>query len=597
MKSPLSHFVTFVAATLILLPLGAPTSMAQDFSDTNLGLPNLFEGMSDWGDYDNDGDLDLLMAGAEPTVGEYIRLFRNDSGVLIPVESPFPGIHDGSVSWGDYNRDGYLDVLIIGYVSVNGIMSIYENDGSGGFFDIGGDFPDVFRGTGTWGDYDNDGDLDFVSTFDELGPGAATSVFRNDGDGVFSRLTAGIDNINRGSVDWGDYDNDGDLDILIIGETRDFEFVSRIYRNDGADSFSDIGSQLYPVVDGRAVWGDYDADGDLDILFSGTDSLSRVVVGVYRNDGDDQFTYLEEENSGGGVAPSAAWGDFDNDGDLDFVIIGGFLSKTVLFRNDGDDVFSRIDDVFANGCCGSIDWGDYDGDGDLDIALSGIGINPARLYRNDESLQNNPPTAPSGLVSEVDNGIVTLSWEPSDDDHTPTPGLTYNVRLGMQPGGVDVLSPMSDPATGFRRIAGEGNAGHNTFKRIKNLPDGVYYWSVQAVDNSFEGSAFAPEESFMIAQTAVDDSPNQIGGFEIRGVYPNPFNKSTTLEYYLPEETMVRAAIYDLMGRKVITLIDDRRAAGNYHLKWNAGNLSSGVYFFRIWAGEFTATARLSLLK
>jgi hypothetical protein len=92
-----------------------------------------------------------------------------------------------------------------------------------------------------------------------------------------------------------------------------------------------------------------------------------------------------------------------------------------------------------------------------------------------------------------------LHWQPASDNQTASAGLTYNIRMGTTPGGGEIVSPMADPATGYRRIVAQGNVFHNTSWPIKNLQPGTYFWSVQAIDNNFSGSPFAPERSFTIA--------------------------------------------------------------------------------------------------
>jgi hypothetical protein len=111
---------------------------------------------------------------------------------------------------------------------------------------------------------------------------------------------------------------------------------------------------------------------------------------------------------------------------------------------------------------------------------------------------NTPPTAPSGLVAIPSGDGVTLSWSASSDSQTPSTGLTYNLRVGTAPGAGDIVAPMSDTGNGYRRITGMGNVGQGIGAVLWNLTPGTYYWSVQAVDTAFAGSAFAVEGSFTI---------------------------------------------------------------------------------------------------
>lgn len=85
--------------------------------------------------------------------------------------------------------------------------------------------------------------------------------------------------------------------------------------------------------------------------------------------------------------------------------------------------------------------------------------------------------------------------------------------------------------------------------------------------------------------------------FELTQNYPNPFNPSTTIEYSIPKDAAVSVKIYDILGKEVATLVNDQKSAGTYILNWNASNFSSGIYFYRLTAGEFTETKKMFLVK
>ncbi|MGM0947256.1 MAG: FG-GAP-like repeat-containing protein, partial [Bacteroidota bacterium] len=139
-----------------------------------------------------------------------------------------------------------------------------------------------------WGDYDGDGDLDILLAGDDTGSNQLTKIYRNDG-GTFVDINAGLEGIRLGSVSWGDYDGDGDLDILLSGEngiagpgSMDEILISKVYRNDGG-TFVDINAGLEEVEQSSAAWGDYDGDGDLDILLTGLNSSRQRISKIYRN--------------------------------------------------------------------------------------------------------------------------------------------------------------------------------------------------------------------------------------------------------------------------------------------------------------------------
>jgi hypothetical protein len=362
--------IQFTAATT------APQACNSQFVNIQANLPGVENSGAAWGDYDNDGDLDVLLAGYGNSVGYTARVYRNDNGNFTDIAAGLPGVTQASVSWGDYDNDGDLDILLTGWTGESLISRVYGNNG-GNFTDIGAGLPGVRDGATAWGDYDNDGDLDILlAGFN--GSVSLTRVYRND-DGSFTNIGVGLPGVYVSAVAWGDYDNDGDLDILLAGLKN--IGITRIFRNDNG-GFTNIGAALPNVYDGDVAWGDYDSDGDLDILLTGYPSTSRI----YRNDGG-LFTNIGA-GLPGGSSGSVGWGDYDNDGDLDILLTGrktGGLLFSHIYRNDNGS-FTNIDAGLQAIQLSDVGWGDYDNDGDLDILLTGSAGSSgdkALVYRND----------------------------------------------------------------------------------------------------------------------------------------------------------------------------------------------------------------------
>ena len=134
------------------------------------------------------------------------------------IDAGLPNV-EGAAAWGDYDNDGRLDILLAGWSSYYGYISvIYHNDGNGAFHDIGAGLTGVWGSSAAWGDFNNDGRLDILLTgHDPVSHNDISRVYRNDGNGVFHDILAGLTGIHYGSAAWGDYDNDGRLDILLTG--------------------------------------------------------------------------------------------------------------------------------------------------------------------------------------------------------------------------------------------------------------------------------------------------------------------------------------------------------------------------------------------
>jgi len=498
-------FSAAYAAFLTIICLASTTANA--FGQTYTEIPSPFEDFkrlgSCWGDYDSDGDLDLVISGDHEGFPDVTAIYKNDAGTFTDIGAGLILVNDGTAEWGDYDNDGDLDLAMAGYnTDLTYTTSLYRNDGNDTFTLVDPGLTGI-SGVVRWGDYDNDGDLDLFILGGTAFPAIEfTAIYRNEGNDTF--VDAGIDfkQLRRGSADWGDYDNDHDLDLLLTGTAEGGFFDTRtlVYRNDGNDTFTQIDPGFFNLYDGQGRWGDLDEDGDLDILVTGSDSTSGMFYTfVYRNDGGDVFTDIHATIPGAGEGSSAVLGDCDNDGDLDALISSILTSTgfaTAIFRNDGDSVFADLEIPIDVICCGSLGWADFDND--LDLDFSAFGYSHSRLFHCDSVPANTPPVHPTGLQAVASDSSVILSWQPASDNETQSAGLTYNIRIGTAPGGVDIISPMADPSTGYRRVVAFGNAYQNTSWEITGLAPGDYYWSVQTIDNAYTGSAFASEAIFSI---------------------------------------------------------------------------------------------------
>jgi hypothetical protein len=287
-----------------------------------------------WLDVENDGDLDLFLA---TTSLEPKYLFRND-GVgrfdLVPdPDSQRLGRFGQTCAAADFNNDGLVDVFIPNGGGF-GVEANYL------FRNVGGDFVQVTEGEvvseffashgGTFGDFDGDGFVDlFVANV-----GAPNSLFRNDGRGGFIKVTSGAiveEDVGLGatSAAWGDYDNDGDLD-LFVSHGQPFNFL---YRNDGGRLFTKVTDNDVAREGGNCIgslWADLDLDGWLDLVVA----RRGAPPFVYRGTGDGNFERDASSpivRGGNGVAAA----DYDLDGDVDVLVANWEgTGPTALYRND-----------------------------------------------------------------------------------------------------------------------------------------------------------------------------------------------------------------------------------------------------------------------
>ncbi len=593
------------------------TTAVVSFVNISASLPGVHLAAAAWGDYDNDGDLDILLCGENgifPNSTPITKIYRNQNGAFIEHPASFAAVTSGDLAWGDYDNDNDLDILLSGnsnpeHVPVRPVSKIYENR-NGDFVDRNAGLFGVWSGSTSWSDFDNDGDLDILLTGLMNDTAAVSRIYRNEPAG-FVEFDAKLPQIHGFAV-WGDYDLDGDLDILIAGSTNMFLPSSQVLRNDTAtnEGFVDIHAGLPGLYHGSGAWGDFDNDGDLDILLSGSTGI-EILTRIYRN---ELGGFLATGIFISGSAGEAAWGDHDNDGDLDLLVAGSTEQKQIsrVYRNDGTSFVDIGASLLGIGFSGAAVWGDYDNDSDLDILLAGYWSTspPAApvtlVYRNIIAGINTLPEPPGNLSAVVSGSSVSFNWSKSQDAQTAQPALTYNLRVGSFPGGENIVSPMANPSTGYRRQPQLGNVNHRNSWTIKNLAPGTYYWSAQAVDNAFAGSIFALEESLRVGTDAVtEEAPEESGlpvDFALHANYPNPFNSATRILYSLPRLTAVRLEIFDHLGRRVRTLVHADQNPDDYSVTWDGRNdegevLPSGIYLYRLTAGEFMQARKMLFLK
>lgn len=297
--------------------------------DTAMSMTNT------WADVDNDGDPDLLVLNNTRKPNTF---YRNNNGQLTKDNSPaftqsISYYHGGSFA--DYDNDGNVDLFLCNYFPTR-FNELYRNNGNGVYLkELANAIPaEANQSVGaTWADYDKDG---FPDLFVPNGTGYTNSLFHNEGNGRFSKTTGIVSSEGGNSVGscWGDYDNDGDLDLYVTNANSTGNFL---YRNDGNGVFTKITNSVTVTDKGNShgcSFADIDNDGDLD-LYVTNDKLFKF---LYLNNGDGTFSRKNDEiiNMNYGNSFGHAWSDFDHDGDLDLAAATHSVQPNGYFINNGN---------------------------------------------------------------------------------------------------------------------------------------------------------------------------------------------------------------------------------------------------------------------
>ena len=291
-------------------------------------------GSIDIGDVNNDNLPDLALVGW-PGGSSISYIMTNTPNELFSNTYSLSGAYESTTSFVDFDNNGTQDLFLSGDDDENRVSYFFKNtQGSMSIFDPG--IVPLRYSSCCWGDYDNDGYVDLFLSGEN---GAPMSLLYHNENNSLTLVNTNIDNVWAGSSAWVDYDNDGDLDLFICGRTDYTDNpvpISKIYKNDNGN-FVDIDAHLDGVWFSSCAWADYDNDGDLDLLISGCQSSLNdnvTCTELYQN---NNGIFSKTNSSFPGLwHGSCSWADYDNDGDLDLLISGNTIEHncvTKLYKN------------------------------------------------------------------------------------------------------------------------------------------------------------------------------------------------------------------------------------------------------------------------
>lgn len=396
--------------------IGTPFTQAQTYFENraeNLGANVVFEGSIlgagiSFYDYNNDGLDDITLAAAQNNNHVFLR---NTGGFYVEddLDISSGGVQAKQINWVDFDNDGDADFFAASDV---GKCRLYRNDGDGVYTEISeesGIPQEVFDFFGaSWGDYNNDGYLDFFLSVRDPNQQDPNLLYRNNGDSTFTDVTieAGLDTTGFLSFcsAFFDYDKDGFQDIYIANDK--FSTPNLLYHNNGDGTFESVGvetgTDLYMGAMSTTI-DDYNHDGWLDVYvtnFFPPENDTGVVGNAFLlNNGDGTFTNVAEEN--GTRFDSTGWGavflDADNDTNHDLYVSGNISDastflEAAFYENQGDGNFIIPETAGFDGDDGSSfsnAIGDVDNDGYPEIIVMNNGFEEIYLWKNDTPQDNN----------------------------------------------------------------------------------------------------------------------------------------------------------------------------------------------------------------
>jgi hypothetical protein len=456
---------TQILLGLLLMAAGlvaAPRPATAQFAPIETDIEAVAGGAAAWADVDDDGDLDLLLLGnrtgdtdsPQPSA----TLYENQNGTFTPMNAGLTGVSAGDAAFGDFDDDGDPDLIITGNVGgfsftdpPVGSATLYENDGDGAFSAVDASIAGVTVGSVDWGNVDSDDDLELVVTgnvggigifpFPDVEPSAR--IYDHQGGGSFSAIGAGLSGVSVGSSRFGDIDGDDDLDLVITGgqgsDLDDPQPLTTLYENDGTASFSALDAGLPDLAGGTSRWFDAEGDGDLDLILTGQTADETSLTQWFRNNGSGSFTAVDDGliDVAAGVSTPR---DVDGDDDVDLLVSGRTSDGpgTVLYENDGNASFTPVAAGLPALEGTAAAWGDVFGDDDPDLVLAG---RDASETAQAHVFENQTPTSNCPLAWS----LALTGTDAADSTQTLTLGRSASATPGLDPACNETeLPPPSD---------------------------------------------------------------------------------------------------------------------------------------------------------
>lgn len=506
---------------VLIATFGQPISYLEKVA--GISFPGLVQGSMVWGDYNNDGYLDVFISGSAKTTStaNTAELWENNgNNTFTKVETAvFTPVSRSSATWLDYDNDGLLDIFVTGSSGANrggAVSKLYRNKGDGTFQEIITPIPGIYNNSvkpvAVWADFNNDGFIDVVVSGGTVASADAAKLYKNNGNGVFEEIskpvfspteanpnnTIALPTATNSTYIWVDYDGDGYKDLVIEGKGGTGS-ITRLYRNNGNETFTEVSSQKAPflnVENSGITWGDYNNDGYPDVIIAG--KIAGVeYTELYKNNGDGSFSRLSNTGLKGVDSPGVILIDMDGDG-LQDIVAGGNIGNSTssmavyFFKNNGDDTFTEVATPISHVKNTDITYADFNNDGRPDLLIGGHNNTEGTtaLYKNVNTATVILPQEAVNLSSEQIERTIKFTWnKPTTVSGTPR----YNLRVGSVSGANDIVSGLNQIL-----VMVPNNTQPFYILNTQLEEEKTYYYAVQTVDAAGNKSEWSAEASFTV---------------------------------------------------------------------------------------------------
>jgi hypothetical protein len=653
------------------------TSSIGVVSQINIGNLDLYEEKYGIADFNNDGINEVFVIGVDSEFDLFMEvkfyMFSYDklSASFEQVDltdqiTDIGRIKGPAFDFGDYDNDQDLDIIISGDKIVGtSVTKVFKNITPPGEKNILLEASDeiitgVSNGSTDFIDFDSDGDLDILlSGTDDTGIDVFELLLNNQ-SGEWPQVPTNLDPMKNTNVDLGDFNGDGYIDMLISGESSNGK-ETKLLEYTPSQGFIESNFDVSDIVDARVEFGDLDGDEDLDFIIAGksktneADNIFRTYLN-YRNESylitnppsfSDIDLFVKHENETtqvamrDGISVAALLLEYENDVNLDYletrnalsalnedrltvsvngkrVILYGDVTRTISSQSFSSIIVHKSENLngvvgnsltrvlsvaaLINGKLKSITSESEIYDADIHDSKPFATVQTNSLFRKEsksftslnveepQSNINKKPDMPFLLDATVIEGqldksqgklFVELTWNSAVDDNTDLEGLTYAIKMGTSTGGENIVSSNSS-INGVRKSSGKGNAEHNTKWKIA-LEPGTYYWSVQSIDNAQTGSEFSSEDVFTVSEENLlydlgdSNGDNYVNIADVINAvdYMLEYQLPRFIEYATDVNDDNRINVLDVMGIVDIILTPDNSSSIGSNSGTQASSISS----------------------